>query len=160
MNDHFKTLILRHRRENLKKCSLRGLEDRLDISFFSYPSKQLLDLSGYILLGMDAPELSREDNNKGIFLIDATWRYAQKMFHQIPNHHSLTIRSIPSCFVTAYPRRQDDCPDPSKGLASIEALYIAYLILERDPSGLLDSYHWKEKFLEINSKALQSLLIK
>jgi pre-rRNA-processing protein TSR3 len=154
------TLILRHRRENVKKCSLRGLENRQDTSFFSYPIQQLPNLSGYILLGMDAPELSHEDKDKGIFLIDATWRYALKMFHQVPNHASLTIRSIPSCFVTAYPRRQDDCPDPSKGLASIEALYIAYLILGRDPSGLLDSYHWREKFLEMNSDALKPFLTK
>jgi pre-rRNA-processing protein TSR3 len=56
-------------------------------------------------------------------------------------------RSLPSHYKTAYPRRQLDCPDPERGLASIEALYAAYSILGRSTDGLLDRYHWKEEFL-------------
>jgi len=60
------TVILRHRRENLKKCSLRGLEERADMRFYTYPTSTLPDLSSYVLLGMDAPTLSKDDAGKGM----------------------------------------------------------------------------------------------
>lgn len=141
------TYILRHRRENLKKCSLRGLEGRQDIKFFTYPQAELPNLSNYILLAIDAPPLTAADANRGIFLLDATWRYATKMLQFVDHQQVIEKRSIPQGFRTAYPRRQDDCPDPEKGLASVEALYIAYMTLGRNTQGLLDFYHWKEEFL-------------
>lgn len=151
------TYILRHQRENLKKCSLRGLECRQDCVFFTYPSSTLPDLTHYVLLAIDAPPLSIADAEKGVFLLDATWRYAAKMLRFVDAHGTIEKRSIPKGFRTAYPRRQDDCPNPEEGLASIEALYIAYGILGRDPSGLLDTYHWKDLFLEKNQLLLRSL---
>lgn len=65
---------------------------------------------------------------------------------------SVACRSIPSGFQTAYPRCQNDCPDPSQGLASIEALYVAFYILGWPLDGILDGYHWKEHFLEKNKE--------
>jgi pre-rRNA-processing protein TSR3 len=149
------TFVLRHRRENLKKCSLRGLEPRPDFRFFTYPTSQLPDLRGYILLALDGPPLTAADSSKGLFLLDATWRHAVKMRQYVDRQVAgqgveLEIRSIPAGYRTAYPRRQDDCPDPEEGLASVEALYIAYRILGRDTATLLDTYHWKEEFLEKN----------
>ena len=143
MNRFPPTIILRHRRENLKKCSLRGLESREDMVFYSYPLKQELpDLSGYVVLAINAPLLSKEDADKGIFLIDGTWRYAEKMLSVLKS--PLEVRSLPASAKTAYPRRQE----VSCGLASCEALYLAYQILGRDPCGLLDHYRWKEQFLD------------
>lgn len=144
------TIILRHRRENLKKCSLRGLEARPDCRFFTYPKDSLPDLSNYVLLTLNAPPLTREDAHLGIFLIDGTWRYAEQMYNQLKTPHLFQKRSLPASLTTAYPRRQEDCPDPSKGLASIEALYAAYSVLGRDCEGLLDNYHWKEEFFLLN----------
>jgi len=141
------TYIIRHRRENLKKCSLRGLEPRADFRFFTYPTSFLPDLSSYILLAIDGPPLSDADAHKGILLLDATWRYAAKMQQFVDNQAKVEKRSSPRGFRTAYPRRQDDCPDPEEGLASIEALYIAFSILGRNTTGLLDNYHWKDEFL-------------
>ena len=152
-----KTYILRHRRENLKKCSLRGLEKRNDIQFFTYPVSQLPDLSSYILLALDGPPLSGADASHGIFLLDATWRHAVKMREFVDRHAVMEKRSIPKGYRTAYPRRQEDCADPEAGLASVEALYIAYHILGRDPSTLLDGYHWKDEFLELNSHMFTDL---
>lgn len=143
------TLILRHRRENLKKCSLTGLEKRKDLSFFSYPQDPLPDLSRYLLLQIGAPLLSSKDCGRPLFLIDGTWRLTKTMTEQLP--FKMETRSLPSHYRTAYPRRQTDCPDPSSGLASIEALYIAHLLLGLDVKGLLDGYLWKESFLRINS---------
>ena len=144
------TIVLRHRRENLKKCSLRGLEDRTDFLFYTYPSCLLPGLDGYIKLSLDAPPLSREDASCGLFILDSTWRYAETMGRFVDGHALLSSRSLPAKFRTAYPRRQEDCSDPERGLASIEAIYIAYALLGRDTTGLLDNYHWKDDFLAKN----------
>jgi pre-rRNA-processing protein TSR3 len=144
------TIILRHRRENLKKCTLRPLENRPDFRFFTYPYDLLPDLSSYVLLTLDAPPLTAADQDKGIFLIDATWRYAALMQRQLLKPHLFEKRSLPATFQTAYPRRQEDCPQPEQGLASIEALYAAYQLLGRSTEGLLDHFYWKEAFLKQN----------
>lgn len=141
------TLILRHRKENLKKCSLSGLEKREDFRFYSYPlQEELPDLSSYIVLTLDAPPLTEADKNLGLFLIDATWRYAKVMAKRLSG--PFETRSLPSHYRTAYPRVQTECEDPDRGLASIEALYLAYQILGRDTEGLLDRYYWKDAFTE------------
>lgn len=137
------TLILRHRKENLKKCSLRGIDTRSDCLFFTYPKDPLPNLSHYFLLTPGAPPLSKEDAHLGLLLVDGTWRYAETMIQQLP---PLTKRSIPPLFKTAYPRRQE----VAEGLASIEALCIAWHLLGKSTEGVLDHYHWKREFLQIN----------
>lgn len=144
------TVILRHRRENLKKCSLRGLEQRSDFRFFTYPKDSLPCLSDYVLLTVDAAPLSSADAGLGLFILDGTWRYAETMYRWVAAKQPFVYRSIPPDWRTAYPRRQPDCPDPEKGLASIEAIFAAYHILGRSTEGLLDGYHWREQFLELN----------
>ncbi len=54
---------------------------------------------------------------------------------------------------TAYPRRSKWYPDPAEGLASVEALYVAYRILGRPLEGLLEHYRWAEQFLKLNGWA-------
>lgn len=142
-------LIIRHVRENLKKCSLTPLEGRSDLEFIKYPFKELPPLQGYTILSVGAPVLEKAE---GLCLIDATWVLAQKIDNQLPQ--TLIRRSLPSGYVTAYPRKQTGCADPLAGLASVEALFIAYHILGWDTSGLLDHYYWKEPFLAANSKQL------
>ncbi len=149
-----KTIILRHRRENLKKCSLRGLESRADFQFYRYPTDPLPDLKDYILLTLKAPPLTKADDSNGLFVLDSTWRYADPMLRSIPAKETMIERSLPADFRTAYPRRQDDCSDPERGLASIEAIFAAYVVLGRDPAGLLEGYYWREAFLEKNKVLL------
>lgn len=144
------TIVFRHRRENLNKCSLRGLEGRPDFVFYPYPIETLPPLDGYIVLALSAPPLTEADAAHGLVILDATWRLAKKMAVCIEKAPQLIYRSLPSHFRTAYPRRQEDCPDPSCGLASIEAIYLAYKILGRNTEGLLDHYYWRETFLEKN----------
>ncbi len=143
-----KTIIIRHRRENLRKCSLSGLETRSDLEFYNYPMVVWPDVRGFVLLKVGAPVLTEADRGKNLLLLDGTWKLAAAMEKQVPA--GLEARSLPPGFLTAYPRRQTECPDPMAGLASVEALYLAYLSLGEDPAGLLDYYHWKEKFFEIN----------
>ena len=144
------TYILRHRLENLKKCSLRGLEGRPDLIFLTYPTSKLPPLNNMCILSLDGPPLSAADESKEILLLDATWRYAAKMAQIIDPAYFHNFRSIPSHFFTSYPRKQTECQDPKRGLASIEALYLAYYILGRPTTGLLDNYYWKTQFLENN----------
>lgn len=144
------TIIIRHRLENLKKCSLRGLEARPDFIFLSYPYQTLPNLDNYLILSLDAPPLTESDSHQGLLLLDATWRYAGKMLKSLETCPNLKYRSLPNNYRTAYPRRQDDCPDPQRGLASIEAIFLSYHILKRNISGLLDNYYWKENFLKVN----------
>jgi pre-rRNA-processing protein TSR3 len=138
------TIILRHRKENLKKCSLKGLETRSDLIFLTYPQDILPNLSSYILLTLNAPTLTIDDQEKGLFLVDATWRYADLIIKSLPN---IEKRSLPSHFKTAYPRKQTSCSNPEVGLASIEALFLAHLITNKNTENLLSIYYWKEDFL-------------
>ena len=119
--------------------------------FFTYPKQNLPQLDGYILLTLNAPPLTEADSQCGLLIIDATWRYAEVMERQVlPSQSNLILRSLPATLKTAYPRRQEDCHDPARGLASLEAIYAAYKILRRDSSELLQDYYWRDQFLDLN----------
>lgn len=142
------TVVIRHRRENLKKCSLRGLEKHPDFIFYTYPNHTVPSLDDYVLLDFEGEPLTEKD--KGIIIIDGTWRLAGDIVKNTKALHGLPKRSLPAHYRTAYPRRQNDCADPFRGLASIEAIYIAHKILQKDVNGLLDRYFWKNEFLDLN----------
>lgn len=142
------TIILRHIRENLKKCSLRGLEAKEGFHFLTYPTTSLPPLNNYILLTVDAPLLTPQDSHMGLLFIDATWNLAGKIENFLDRTQSLPKRSLPAHFRTAYPRKQTGCSDPERGLATIEAIYIAYLLTGRSVEGILDDYYWKQHFLD------------
>jgi pre-rRNA-processing protein TSR3 len=144
-----KTIILRHRRENLRKCSLRGLESHPDLDFYTYPIHSLPDISRYIVLEVGAQPLTAADQDFGLLLIDGTWRLAETMLKSLSP--TRLTRSLPPGYKTAYPRKQTGCPDPEVGLASVEALYLAHILLKRSTEGLLNHYYWKKDFLEINA---------
>ncbi len=151
---HPVTIILRHRKENLKKCSLSGLEKREDMLFIRYPTDQLPDLSSCVQLSLNAPPLTVNDREMGLFLVDATWRYAEKMDTFVSSRQQVQKRSLPGEWKTAYPRKQEDCPDPACGLASVEALFAAYHILGLPTEGLMDHYYWKDQFFYKNEKLI------
>lgn len=144
------TLIIRHRKENKKKCSLQPIVGRKDCTFLSYPSTKLPDIKNYVLLSFEGKPLSKEDQDKGIILLDGTWAKASTMEKELFKDLNIETRTLPSYFITAYPRKQTGCDLPDQGLASIEALYIAYFLLGRDTKGLLEKYYWKEEFLKNN----------
>jgi pre-rRNA-processing protein TSR3 len=140
------TIIVRHPKENPKKCSVLPLKGRADMQFVSYPVKQPLQLAGYIRLAAEGPALSAADRDSGILLLDGSWRWADAMmaaFAHVPP------RSL-SGYRTAYPRVSKLGTDPDNGLASVEALFLAYHILGRPTEGLLDAYRWALEFLRAN----------
>ena len=110
-------------------------------------------MAGYVLLGMGGPALSRSDREQGLLILDGTWRLAGNMerdFTEIP------IRSLLP-WKTAYPRVSKLYEDPAGGLATIEALYAAYVQMGRPAEDLLSNYRWREEFLEINAALISSL---
>jgi pre-rRNA-processing protein TSR3 len=141
------TVIVRHPKENPRKCSILPLRGRPDLIFLTYPVKEPPSLAGYVRLAAAGPELSADDADKGLLLLDGSWRWAGSMsraFLEVPP------RSLHG-WRTAYPRASKRGTDPDNGLASVEALFIAYHILGRPTAGLLDHYRWAEEFLLCNS---------
>src|SRR5438067_2412189 len=116
------TVIIRSPRENPKKWSVLPLRGREDVLFLTYPVAQPPLLRGYIRLAAEGEELSPRDADHGLLLLDASWRWAEVMnqsFRDVPP------RSLHG-YRTAYPRRSKQGTDPENGLASIEALFLAY----------------------------------
>jgi pre-rRNA-processing protein TSR3 len=140
------TIIVRHPRENPKKCSVLPLQGRADVLLLPYPPKEMPSFEGYVRLAADGPELSVADRDCGILLLDGSWRSASRM---VKHFEAVPPRSLHG-WKSAYPRVSKLGTDPDNGLASIEALYIAYHILCRPTEGLLERYHWARAFLELN----------
>jgi pre-rRNA-processing protein TSR3 len=141
------TVIVRHPKENPRKCSVVSLRGREDVLFLSYPVHgERPPLEGYVRMAADGPELSIADTAAGILVLDGSWRWAAAMtraFADVPP------RSLHG-WKTAYPRVSKLGTDPDNGLASVEALYLAHHILERPTAGLLDHYRWADEFLRLN----------
>jgi pre-rRNA-processing protein TSR3 len=143
------TLIVRHPNERPSRCSVYPLKGRPDLRFVDYPPAEMPDLRGYIRLAPEGPPLSPADAGFGLLILDGSWRWAgvmTKMFEAVPP------RSLQG-YRTAYPRVSKLYVDPPQGLATVEALFLAYHILGRDTTGLLDQYHWREEFLRLNGLA-------
>lgn len=136
--------IIRHPKERRSKCSLTPLEGRKDLEFHKARAGWSFDMTGYTVLALGAPELSAEDAGRPLLLLDSTWRL-------LPQLEACLVgegikRTLP-CVATAYPRISKIAEDPHGGLASVEALYLAKLLLgERDDS-LLAAYYWREDFM-------------
>ncbi len=144
------TVIVVHPRENRQKCSVEPLRSNPDFVFWTFPKRGAESIDGYVRLGIGGPLLSPDDAPKGLLVLDGTWRLAQRME---PSFNALPIRSLP-VWTTAYPRVSKVFSDPLEGLATIEAIFAAYVALGRDVTGLLDSYYWKDRFLELNRHLL------
>jgi pre-rRNA-processing protein TSR3 len=140
------TVIVRHSHENPRKCSILPLRDRPDLVLLNYPVRDRPPLEGYVRLAADGPPLTAADAARGVVLLDGSWRWAASMtqsFLDVPP------RSL-SGYQTAYPRVSKLGTDPDNGLASVEALFVAYHILGRATAGLLDHYRWAAEFLRLN----------
>jgi len=140
------TVIVRHPRENPRKCSVLPLRDRPDVLLLEYPVRQRPDLEGYVRLAAEGPALTAADAECGILLLDGSWRRAGAMARAFADVPPRSLRG----YRTAYPRVSKLGTDPDNGLASAEALFLAYHLLGRPTAGLLDHYHWAEEFLRRN----------
>jgi pre-rRNA-processing protein TSR3 len=140
------TVIIRHPHENPRKCSVLPLRGRPDLLFFNYPAARAPSLEGYVRLAAEGPPLSLAGAGAGLLLLDGSWRWAGSMtrdFLQVPPRALHGYR-------TAYPRASKRGTDPENGLASVEALFVAYHLLGRPTAGLLGHYRWAAEFLRLN----------
>jgi rRNA small subunit aminocarboxypropyltransferase len=144
------TIIVVHPKERRKKCTVEPLRDREDFRFWKFPRQGPECLKGYVRLGLRGPLLTTADVGRGLLLLDGTWKLVDRM---LPDYEQLPVRSLLP-WRTAYPRVSKLYEDPAPGLATIEALFAAFWQTGRDTSGLLDRYHWKDEFLEINSEQM------
>jgi pre-rRNA-processing protein TSR3 len=140
------TVIVRHTHENPRKCSILPLRGWPDLVFLSYPVKSRPELGAYVRLAAEGPALSAVDAPSGLLLLDGSWRWAGAMTRDFVD---VPPRSL-SGYRTAYPRVSRQGTDPDNGLASVEALYVAYRLLGRPTEGMLDHYRWAKEFLRIN----------
>lgn len=139
------TVIIRHPKERLKKCSLEPLRKRSDLIFYKSSYSFQFQATGFVQLAVDSPLLSAEDHGKPLLLLDSTWQLLPYLESQVIGNP--TKRSLPSNIQTAFPRKSKLFKDPQNGLASVEALYVALKILGNPDASLLDHYYWKDQFL-------------
>ena len=137
--------VVRHRKERISRCSLRHLHDRADMTFLRAVRGFTFDATGFTLLQVDAPPLTRTDAERPLLVLDSTWRWLPWLMECIVGQP--VCRSVPPGVRTAYPRVRRVFGDPRGGLASVEAVYVARRILGDDDPSVLDGYHWKDKFL-------------
>lgn len=137
--------IIRHPKERKSKCTLEPLRGRPGLEFFEAKPTFRFDATGYLLLAVDAPELSPEDAGRPLLLLDSTWRLLPQLMDRLDGE--AIPRSLPGDVRTAYPRVSKISDDPTRGLASVEALYLAKRLLGEDDPTLLDHYYWREDFL-------------
>ena len=140
------TVIVRSPRENPKKCSVLPLRGRPDLLFLTYPVAERPPLDGYIRLAAEGEPLTVADAGRGLLVLDGSWRRADAMTRDFAD---VSPRSLTG-YRTAYPRVSKRGDDPANGLATVEALFLAYHILGRPTEGLLEHYRWAEEFLRVN----------
>ena len=141
------TIIVVHPKERRSKCTVEPLRCRPDFRFWKFPRRGPEPLDGYVRLGVDGPLLGAEDADCGLLVLDGTWRLASRMEG---DYTDVPVRSLP-VWKTAYPRTSKLFEDPGEGLATIEAIYVAYKLLGRDAEPLLADYRWADEFRALNT---------
>ncbi len=144
------TIIVRHRTEKTRKCSVFPLKGLDGFVFYGFPLREKLELDGYVRLGIGGTPLGAQDVDKGLLILDSSWRRVGAMereFAEVP------VRGLPP-LRTAFPRLSKCHEDPAAGLATVEALYAALTLLGRDTTSVLDHYRWRGQFLELNRGVL------
>jgi ribosome biogenesis protein Tsr3 len=134
-----------------KKCTLYPLRKREDFEFRTRKSPGEFNQNS-ILLFPDGEPLSKElssDIKKQAFkeleivLIDSRWKKTKGVLDLLPSIRKISLVGYKTGAI-----RKD--PPPEGGLASVEALYLASRYFGRSDPTLLDSYHFKKRFFEIN----------
>lgn len=140
-------LIVRDPRESLAKCSLTPLRGLPGLRFVSYHPDRRVEAGRRVLLHPDGEELGESDRGLPLLLVDCSWRRVPQITATIDGE--FLRRRLPR-LETAYPRRSKTFEDPASGLASVEALYAALVLLGDRRPELLADYRWTQEFLARN----------
>ena len=139
--------------ERLGKCTILPLIGREDFDIVRIGSGDLPPLTGDFLLHPDGAPLVRVAGAAGdvrVAAIDCNWSRLAPILRRVPGTLPPLAR-IPDGFVTAYPRRNKQDRDPPKGLATIEALFLAAAFRGIWDETLFDQYYFKAAFLAQNT---------
>jgi hypothetical protein len=152
-----------------KKCTLYPLRGRADFSFRTrkkpgefrsdsillFPDGESIteELVAEIREQIDGNEFEKDHNKdaKGpspeaildIVLIDSRWKKVKGVLDSLPPLKRVSLEG----YETGAVRRE---PPPSGGLASVEALYLTSLLFGKPDPTLLEKYHFRQRFFEIN----------
>lgn len=155
--------IIEDARENPKKCTVSPLKYRDDFHFFiARKDNRIAPLQATWLLhheGECMSALDRAETVSGIAVIDCIWRRLDRIFPRIDTQLPRLVK-IPPEFVTAYPRKSKDGSDPSGGLATIEAIFIAAAFAGNWDESLLKEYYFGLEFLRLNEPLWQQYELK
>ena len=136
--------MLRDPREPRAKCTLTPLVGLSGVRFVSYRPERRLQAGERLLLHCEGEELTDEDRGRDLLLIDCAWRRVSSLLRTVDGR--LLWRRLPP-LVSAYPRRSKIRPDPAAGLASVEALFAASVLLGEPRMDFLAGYRWRKEFL-------------
>jgi pre-rRNA-processing protein TSR3 len=149
-------LILRDPRESLAKCSLTPLRGLPGVRFVDFHGQKRVEAGGRTLLHVEGEELTAADRGRELLLVDCSWRRVERCLRSVDG--VLHPRRLPP-LLSAYPRRSKLFHDPDQGLASVEALYVASLLLGEPRPDFLREYRWREAFLAANRERLAALAL-
>ena len=140
--------------ETPNKCTIAPLSQRSDFSLFRVKGNAPLGpLLSPILLHPEGECLTSLRNSlgpiQGIASIDCVWRRLNVLLPRIEGRLP-TLARIPNGFETAYPRHNKRNLDPTEGLATIEAIFVAAALVGNWDASLLSDYHFGRKFVELN----------
>ena len=140
-------LVVRDPRESKAKCSLTPLRGLPELRFVDHATERRVDAGPRTLLHPEGEELKTADAGRDLLLVDCSWRRVDSLLANVRGE--LVPRRLPA-LVTAYPRRSKTFQDPDQGLASVEALFAASVILGEPRPEWLAAYRWREEFLARN----------
>lgn len=147
-------VLLRLDKESPRKCSLTPYRERgpAGVRWIDHRLGREVEVGEVTLLHPDGEPLGPGDATRPLLLVDSSWRDLPRVLRDVRG--TLHRRSLPPGLRTAYPRRSKTFRDPSRGLASIEALHAALALLGHRDDSLLEGYHWAEDWLRLNAALL------
>ncbi len=154
-------IIVQDYKERVHKCTATPLRDLPGFAFIRVsmpkPREEPLVLKGGIWLDVDAPILERADRkllgqDGRVIVLDASWQRVGPLERRIriKSGGSLNRRSLPSVLRTVYPRKSKVYDDPGAGLATVEAIFAATVLLGEPRPEVLEKYYWAQEFLDRN----------
>lgn len=145
---------MRYGGESPRKCSLTPLRARteLPLRWLRAHAQRLTAVGEVTLLHPDGEPLTAADRVRPLLLVDCSWRHLAGALRCL--HGTLHRRRLPGGWVTAYPRASRTCSDPAGGLASVEALHAATVVLGCRDDRLLPGYPFRDDWLARNAARL------
>jgi len=148
--------------ETANKCTILPLAARNDFRLFRVHGEGPLGpLTAPLLLHHEGQCLSelRGGGISTVASVDCVWRRLPRLLARIEWSQPPRLVKIPDGFKTAYPRVGSAKTDPTGGLATIEALFIAAALLGNYDPTLLAKYYFAHRFLEINTERFLELSV-